>query len=361
VSNQPVRLLLLFGGRSEEHDVSVASAIAMLRALRDTEIEVMPVGISREGRWHLGPGALRMLGQSALFSAGEDIRALAAPETTPRTIVEALGTADVVFPLLHGPFGEDGTVQGMLELADVPYAGAGVLASALSMDKLAMKAAFRAAGLPVAPYAGLLRSQWRQDAEAVLRALEEQLEYPMFVKPANLGSSVGISKARDRRELAAALDLAALYDRRLVIEQGLDARELECGVLGNDEPQASVVGEVLPGAEFYDYEAKYVGETARAQIPADIPPDISQQMRTYAVRAFQEVDGAGMARVDFFLVGSDIYLNEINTIPGFTPISQFPMLWQASGIDYPELVRTLIALAMERHGERRQSAGREVL
>ena len=357
---QPVRLLLLFGGRSAEHDVSVASAIAMMRALRDTEIQVFPLGISREGRWKLGEGALRMLGQSALFSAGEDIGTLALADSTPRSVVEALGAVDVVFPLLHGPFGEDGTIQGMLELADVPYAGAGVLGSALSMDKLAMKAAFRAAGLPIAPYAGLLRSEWRQNPDTMLRALEEQLPYPMFVKPANLGSSVGISKVRDRDELASALDLAACFDRRLIVEQGLEARELECGVLGNDEPQASVVGEILPGAEFYDYEAKYVGETAQSQIPADVPDDISREIRDFAVRAFQEVDAAGMARVDFFLVGSDIYLNEINTIPGFTPISQFPMLWQASGIDYPDLVRTLVALAMERHGERQQSIGREV-
>lgn len=352
--SQPTRVLLLFGGRSAEHDVSVASAVAMLRALRGSEdIDVVPLGISREGRWRVGGRALRMLGESALFSAGADVRSLAPLGDSQRSVAEALQAADVVFPLLHGPYGEDGTVQGMLELADVPYVGAGVLGSALSMDKLAMKAAFQAAGLPVAPYVGVQRSRWRRSPSQVEDGLEAHLGYPMFVKPANMGSSVGITKVHDRAGLAPALELASGYDRRLVVEKGLEVRELECGVLGNDEPEASAVGEILPGAEYYDYEAKYVGETSRSVIPADLPEHISQEIRALAVRAFQAVDASGMARVDFFLSGDgDVYLNEINTIPGFTPISQFPMLWRASGLEYPDLVRRLIELALERHADR---------
>ncbi|MDP9383100.1 MAG: D-alanine--D-alanine ligase [Chloroflexota bacterium] len=356
--NHDISLLLLFGGRSAEHDVSVASAVAMLQALQGSGINVVPLGISREGKWRLGDRATRMLGEGALFSSNTDVRALVpVQDESPRSVAEALQTVNVVFPLLHGPYGEDGTVQGMLELADVPYVGAGVLGSALSMDKLAMKAAFQAAGLPVAPYVGVLRSRWRQSPEHVEEELDAQFGYPMFVKPANMGSSVGITKVHDRSELRPALELAARYDRRLVVEKGLEARELECGVLGNDEPEASVVGEILPGAEYYDFEAKYVGENSRSVIPAELPGDISVEIRCLAVRAFQAVDAAGMARVDFFLVGErEIYINEINTIPGFTPISQFPMLWKATGLEYPALVRRLAELALNRHADRHEQA-----
>ena len=356
------RLLLLFGGRSGEHDVSVASALSMLKALAGGGqaescpcFEIVPVGISREGRWRVGQGSLRMLQESVLFSKqdSETLALALPPDEGPRSVAEVLRSVDVVFPLLHGPFGEDGTVQGMLELADVPYVGSGVLGSALGMDKLAMKAAFIAAGLPVAPYVGVLRSRWRRDPEATEAALEEELGYPMFVKPANMGSSVGISKVHDRGELPDALELASRYDRRLIVEKGLQARELECGVLGNDDPQASVVGEIKPGAEFYSYEAKYLADCAESELPARVAPDISREIRRLAVEAFKAVDAAGMARVDFFLVGdSEVYLNEINTIPGFTPISQFPRLWQASGLEYPELVARLVDLALERHRER---------
>jgi D-alanine-D-alanine ligase len=357
VSRDRIHLLLLYGGRSAEHDVSVASALAMMRGLRGSQIEVVPLGISREGRWRLGERAAGMLEASALFHPDEETRALVSAAESPASVAQALRAVDVVFPLLHGPYGEDGTVQGMLELADAPYVGSGVLGSALSMDKLAAKAAFAAAGIPVAPYAGVLRSRWRAEPEAVEAELEATLGYPMFVKPANLGSSVGISKVHGREELRPALELAAGYDRRLIVERGLEARELECGVLGNDAPEASVVGEILPGAEFYDYAAKYVGETSRSEIPAGLPPDISREIREHAVRAFQAVDAAGMARVDFFLVGDrDVYINEINTIPGFTPISQFPLLWKASGLEYPALVRRLAELALERHAERRGQA-----
>ncbi|MDP9353262.1 MAG: D-alanine--D-alanine ligase [Chloroflexota bacterium] len=349
-----MRLLLLFGGRSAEHDVSVASAVAMLRALKGSDIEVTPLGISREGRWRIGQRANAMLESTALFAAGgEAVSDLTAISPAVSSVAQALRDVDVVFPLLHGPYGEDGTVQGLLELADVPYVGSGVLGSALSMDKLAMKAAFRSEGLPVAPYEGVTRARWRSEPGQVRAELEGALGYPMFVKPANMGSSVGVSKVHHSEELSPAMEEAARYDRRLIVEQGLDARELECGVLGNDSPEASVVGEILPGAEFYDYEAKYVGEHSATRIPAELPRDISREIRRIAVAAFQAVDAAGMARVDFFLVGTDqIYLNEINTIPGFTPISQFPRLWQASGVEYVELVRRLAQLAIERHAER---------
>ncbi|MDQ3855829.1 MAG: D-alanine--D-alanine ligase, partial [Chloroflexota bacterium] len=293
-----------------------------------------------------------------LFSgAGVGTAALVPCSDAPRSSGDALRSVDVVFPLLHGPYGEDGTVQGMLELAGVPYVGAGVLGSALSMDKLAMKAAFRAAGLPVGPYAAVLRSRWEREPDVVMSELEAQLSYPMFVKPANMGSSVGITKVHDRGELPGALELAASYDRRLIVEQGLEARELECGVLGNDDPEASVVGEIVPGAEFYSYEAKYMSEASRSEIPARVPDDISREVQKLAVEAFKSVDAAGMARVDFFLVGGmKLYLNEINTIPGFTPISQFPKLWRASGLTYEQLVYRLVDLALERHAEREPRA-----
>ncbi len=353
MSRRRIRILLLFGGRSAEHDVSVASAIAMMRALEGTGIEVLPVGISRVGQWQLGDSALRMLGDSALFrSSDTDVCSLALVNGA-RSFEESLRSADVVFPLLHGPYGEDGTVQGLLELADVPYVGSGVLGSALGMDKIAMKAVFEHAGLPVVPYRALSRSAWRRDPQAVEQWLEDELGYPMFVKPANMGSSVGISKVHGRQELRPALGRASRHDRRLLVERGLEARELECGVLGNDEPSASVVGEIQPGEEYYSYEAKYIHDCAVSVIPADVPHEVSQRVREMAVTAFRAVDAAGMARVDFFLVGGrDIYINEINTIPGFTPISQFPRLWAASGVSYPELVERLAELALERHAQR---------
>ncbi len=351
---QPMRLLLLFGGRSAEHDVSVASAISMLKALEGSGIDVIPLGITRQGEWRFGDGAVRMLSESALFGgASSEVRGLVPVVETPSSLTGALQSVDVVFPLLHGPFGEDGTVQGLLELSDVPYVGAGVLGSALGMDKLAMKAAFSAAGLPIAPYVGVARSRWQATPDEVKAQLESHLGYPMFIKPANMGSSVGITKVHNRGELHGALELAASYDRRLVVEKGLEARELECGVLGNDDPAASVVGEVVAGAEYYDYEAKYVSDSASVRIPAPVSDDISREVREMAVRAFQAIDAAGMARVDFFLVDErELYVNEINTIPGFTPISQFPRLWQATGLEYPQLVRRLADLALERHAER---------
>jgi D-alanine-D-alanine ligase len=261
---------------------------------------------------------------------------------------------DVIFPVLHGPYGEDGTVQGMLALAGIPYVGSEVLGSAVGMDKITMKAVFRAYGLPVAPYVFTTRAEWERDPAGVRRRVEQALGYPVFAKPSNMGSSVGVSKIHGPEEFAAALDLANKYDRRILIEQGLDAREFECAVLGNDQPEASVVGEVVPGNEFYDYRAKYIDDNSELIMPAQIPDGLAQEIRRLSLEAFKAVDAAGMARVDFFVERdlSKVWLNELNTIPGFTRISMYPKLWEASGVSYSELIDRLIELAMERQGDR---------
>ena len=264
---------------------------------------------------------------------------------------------DVVFPMLHGPYGEDGTVQGLLELANVPYVGAGVLASAVGMDKATMKLVFAARGLPIVDYDVVLKRDWKRDPRAVMHAVVAHLGFPVFVKPANLGSSVGISKAKHATELRAAIDLAAEFDRKVVVEAAVpQAREIECSVLGNDDPQASVPGEVIPSREFYDYEAKYIDDGSKLIIPAEIPAAQAEAVRTLAIAAFKAVDGAGMARVDFLLAGDTglLYLNELNTIPGFTTISMYAKMWSASGLEYPALLDRLIALAIERHAEKQE-------
>jgi D-alanine-D-alanine ligase len=264
---------------------------------------------------------------------------------------------DVIFPVLHGPFGEDGTIQGLLELANVPYVGAGVLASAVGMDKGLMKLVFSARGLPVCPYRVVMRHDWHADRAAIAADLERTLQFPMFVKPANLGSSVGISKAKDPASLDAAMDLAGSFDRKIVIEAAVPgAREIECAVLGNDTPEASVAGEVVPSREFYDYEAKYIDDGSKVYIPADLPSSTVAEIQRLSIAAFRAIDCAGMARVDFLLERATraIYLNEVNTIPGFTTISMFAKLWQASGLEYPALLDRLIALALERHGGKQQ-------
>jgi D-alanine-D-alanine ligase len=267
------------------------------------------------------------------------------------------GRLDIIFPVLHGPLGEDGTIQGFLELTGIPYVGSGVLGSAVSMDKGVMKDVFRSRGLPVPSYLLVTRKQWETNPQQVQGEAERLLTYPMFAKPANMGSSVGVSKIHSSPEFAAALDLAARYDRRLLVEQGMDARECEVAVLGNDNPQASVVGEIVPGNEFYDYRAKYVDDNSAAIIPAGIPEGLAQEIRRLAVEAFKAVDAAGMARVDFFVARdlSAAWLNEINTIPGFTRISMYPKLWEASGLPYPALIDRLVELALERHEERKRN------
>jgi D-alanine-D-alanine ligase len=355
-----IRLGILFGGRSGEHEVSLTSATSLLQAVDPAKYEVVPIGITREGRWLVGREADKLL--AGVLEHGKPVTPSvvpSGPKLIPLSSAPAAPRAggpdvDVIFPVLHGTFGEDGTVQGLLELADVPYVGAGVLASAAGMDKDVMKRLFRDAKLPVVPWTLVLRGEWGEELARVRRSIEKEIRYPLFVKPANLGSSVGISKVRKSRELAAALDLAGQYDRKILVEEAVDGREIECSVLGNERPQASVPGEVVPVNEFYDYEAKYLKEGSELIIPARLTARQTRQVQDFAVRAFQAIDGAGMARVDFLLDGKSgkVWVNEINTIPGFTPISMYPKLWEASGIPYPQLVDRLIELALERQREK---------
>jgi D-alanine-D-alanine ligase len=349
---------VLFGGRSGEHEVSLQSAASVVAALDPAKYDIVPIGITHEGHWRLGSGREEPLPQ--VLQSGEPVIPSADP-TGPRFIPLPPSNAgadaraiDLVFPVLHGTFGEDGTVQGLLELANIPYVGAGVLASSVGMDKDVMKRLFRDAHLPVVPWLTILRSDWESHPDAISKRIAKGWRFPLFVKPANLGSSVGISKAHHRRELAAGLDLAARYDRKIIVEQGIDAREIECSVLGNDKPQASVPGEVVPVNEFYDYDAKYIKEGSELVIPARLTTRQAKWVREVAVRAFLAVDGSGMGRVDFLLdrKTGKVYLNEINTIPGFTSISMYPKLWEASGMPYSQLLDRLIELALERYREK---------
>ena len=328
------------------------------------QYEIVPIGITHDGRWLISGDPMAALAPGAQAAPPQAAESAASPEDAAgRELVPgATGShfppLDLVFPVLHGPFGEDGTVQGLLELADAPYVGCGVLASSLAMDKIASKEVFIAHGIPVAPYRPVKRWRWEADPGAVIADLEAALGYPMFVKPANLGSSIGVGRAGDRAELAAALAEAARYDRRLLVETAIpNAREIECGVLGNDDPLASTPGEVVPSNEFYDYAAKYLDGRSELRIPAPIPAETAAQVSELAVKAFVALDGAGLARVDFLLddVSGKLYLNEVNTLPGFTSISMYPQLWAASGIPYAELIDRLIALALERHADRQRS------
>ncbi len=350
-----VRVMVVFGGRSGEHEVSLASARAITSALqRGGRHEVVPVGITRSGRWiHSGDPMRELESDRTQLQDGTTLEASSPPATTGEKLPAGLGSVDVVFPVLHGPYGEDGTIQGMLELAGVPYVGSGVLGSAVGMDKITMKKVFAHHGLPQVEWTGLTRGQWAGDPKARIREIEDALGYPCFVKPANLGSSVGIGKAEDAGELRAALDAAAGLDRRIIVERGLDAREIEVSVLGNEDPDVSVAGEIfLRGDGFYDYDAKYVEGGMELYVPAKIPAETADEVRRVARAAFEAVDAAGMARVDFFVErGTDrLLLNEINTIPGFTPTSVYAELWAASGLPYEDLLERLIALALERHG-----------
>jgi len=357
-----LRVGVLFGGRSAEHEVSLRSALSVMQAMDRDKYELVPIGVSKAGEWlRMDAAALEGTGE-ALALQGERVALLPHPENKS---LMALGhgadrasdpqkALDVVFPVLHGPLGEDGTVQGLLELADIPYVGSGVLGSAVGMDKAAMKALFLQRGLNIAPYRVFLRKTWRDDAEAVRSACEAAFSYPWFVKPANLGSSVGISKVYDKDDFGPAMDEAARYDRKLVVEAAVEhAREVEISVMGNDEPVASVVGEILPSHEFYDYESKYLDEATRLIIPAEIPDSVAQQAREMAVEAFLALDCAGLARVDFLIASKtlEVVLSEVNTMPGFTSVSMYPKLWEASGVPYAELIDKLIELALERHAE----------
>jgi D-alanine-D-alanine ligase len=388
-----LRVGILFGGRSGEHEISLLSAASVFKAIDKDKCEVVPIGITKEGRWvtsadaerllsgqplheerHLRAGDPEATAQAAVLQNGEAIvvppepqapgssmRPFQADAMTRRASDRAINV-DVIFPVLHGTFGEDGTVQGLLELADLAYVGAGVLGSAAGMDKDIMKSLFRAAGLPIVKHVTVLRSDWDDKAKKVQKMVESRLKYPVFVKPANLGSSVGISKAHDRKELGPAIDEAARYDRKIVIEEGVGgkknkAREIECAVLGNDNAKASVPGEIVPSAEFYDYAAKYVDEGSQLIIPAKLSKPESKKVQALAVAAFRAVDCSGLARVDFLMdpKSRKIYLNEINTMPGFTSISMYPKLWAASGVAYPELIERLIQLGLERHADKKKN------
>ena len=373
-----LRVGILFGGRSGEHEVSLLSAASILKAIDRKKFDVVPIGITKEGRWLAAADATGLLegDQSAVarrLRAGD-------PEATPgaKLLHEGIPTLlapvpgpqgpegkaiDVVFPVLHGTFGEDGTIQGLFELAGIAYVGSGVLGSSAGMDKDVMKSLFAHAGLPIVKHVTLLRSEWEASPRRAIAKIEGALKYPLFVKPANLGSSVGISKVHDRKELGPALDEAAKYDRKLVIEQGVGgsksrARELEVGVLGNDDPKASVIGEIIPGKEFYDYEAKYLSEGSVPVIPAKLNRSEGNKIREMAVAAFRACDLSGLARVDFLMEPDGkrrIYLNEVNTLPGFTQISMYPKLWEATGIPYSDLITRLIELALERHKDKNRN------
>jgi D-alanine-D-alanine ligase len=363
----------LFGGRSGEHAVSLHSARAVMTALERAGHEVVPIGITSEGRWLVGGDPHRALssgqagGEQSVTMLPEPGRSGLVPLPNREDGLEpldgrpAIGSLDVLFPVLHGTYGEDGTVQGLFELAQVPYAGAGVLGSALGMDKVVQKTLWRGLGLPVVDFLSVSRAAFERNPDGVIGEVERMLGYPCFTKPANLGSSVGVSKARNREELQKGLEVAARYDGKLLVERGVvDARELEVGVLGNDEPIASVVGEIQPGAEFYDYRAKYIDAGSQAIIPADITPELAQEVQRLAVAAFKAIDGNGLARVDFFLEPrtNQLYLNEINTMPGFTEISMYPKLWQASGVSFAELVTRIAELGLERFSERARNQTR---
>ena len=377
-----LRVGVLYGGRSGEHEVSLASAAAVFAPRDRARYEPVPNRLEKDGRWTLAdrPPVTMIAGevieQARLDAArpareGREVHFVARPsEETILSIdrstardPDAAGAMvtglalDVIFPMLHGPYGEDGTIQGLLELANIPYVGAGVLASAVGMDKAIMKVVFAARGLPVCPYRVFLRHEWERDPGRAAAELERALGFPMFVKPANLGSSVGISKAKDSASLRDAIALAGSFDRKIVIEAAVpDAREIECAVLGNDEPQASVAGEVVPSREFYDYEAKYIDAGSEVIIPARLADETAAEIRRLSLEAFKAIDGAGMARVDFLLSGGDgaIYVNEVNTIPGFTTISMYAKLWGATGVGYPALLDRLIQLALARHAEKQQ-------
>jgi D-alanine-D-alanine ligase len=348
-----LRVGVIYGGRSGEHEVSVASAASIFRHLDATKYEPVPIRIEKTGRWTLGGKVPQALSAAAVLEQ----RSSEALQIVEPSAAVAVTGVDVVFPVLHGPYGEDGTVQGLLELANVPYVGAGVLGSAAGMDKAVMKTLFAASGLPIVAHLVALRPEWQRGAGDITRRVAATLGFPVFVKPANLGSSVGISKARNESEFAEAMELALQFDRKIVIEAGVaDAREIECAVLGNDEPKASTVGEIIPSREFYDYEAKYLDEGSELLIPAPLSANHTAEIQRLAVEAFRAVEGAGMARVDFLMsrTTEQIYVNEVNTIPGFTTISMYPKLWEASGLPYSALIDRLIELALERHAEKQR-------
>ena len=354
---EKLTVALLFGGKSGEHEVSLRSAASILKALDRQKYHVIPIGITKDGQWRSDPRFLEAAFPEIL-SHGRTV--LLPPDPLGNSLMQLLSDSkaigrqakiDVVFPALHGTYGEDGTIQGLLDMANLPYVGAGVLGSSVGMDKDVMKRLLQHAGLPIVDFLVVLDHQWEAKKEAVRSAIGEKLAYPCFVKPANLGSSVGISKVKNAVALDSAMDLAAQYDRKIIIEKGLDVREIECSVLGNDDPRASLPGEIVPSHEFYDYESKYLDESSRLLIPAPLEESQTKAVQELAIKTFLVTECSGLARVDFFVEKTThrIYVNEINTLPGFTSISMYPKLWQATGLGYSELIDKLIQLAIERH------------
>ena len=381
-----LRIGIIYGGRSSEHAVSLASAAAIFANLDRERYEPVPIRIEQDGHWVLAErpttlesagdtsararresgGAARATrelhlvahpGDETMLTVERGVDADSGSDDAGHAIVTGLAL-DLIFPIVHGPYGEDGTLQGLLELADIPYVGAGVLAAAVGMDKAVMKVLFAASGLPIVQHDVLLRRDWQADRAGIVSELTERLRFPLFVKPANLGSSVGISRATDRDTLSSAIDLAAEFDRKIVVEEGVTpCREIECAVLGNSDPEVSVPGEIIPSRDFYDYEAKYLDDSSEIVIPAVLTPGQTAEVQRLAIAAFRAIDGAGMARVDLLLKRNTgrIFLNEINTHPGFTTISMYSKMWAASGLSYPALLDRLIALASERHAEKQES------
>jgi len=350
-----LRVGVLFGGRSGEHEVSLASAASVIRGMDLDKYEPVPIGITKDGHWLMGEGATKPLPD--ILKSGRRVMLAADPtEAALMPLDRGAGAQrfDVIFPVMHGTFGEDGTIQGMLELSGLPFVGAGVLGSAIGMDKDVAKRLCRDAGIPVVPWITVHRWQWEKEPSAVKASIEEKFAYPVFVKPATLGSSVGMTKVHNAEELGPALDFAAEYGMKILVEKSVTAREIEVAVLGNHEPQASIPGEIVPHREFYDYAAKYLEEGTQLLIPAELRPAQVKKVQTLAVDAFRTLELSGMARVDFFVEkkGNKLYLNEVNTIPGFTSISMYPKLWEATGIPFRELVDKLIELAFEIHREK---------
>ncbi|MFZ3590208.1 D-alanine--D-alanine ligase [Bacillus sp. DJP31] len=354
-----IKLGLLYGGKSAEHRVSLQTALAVTKALDLTKFEVNPIYITDSGEWVRGgqlEGPAENVKALELSTAGNTISPVALNrELFPTQKTNEEQTIDVIFPLLHGPNGEDGTVQGLLELMNIPYVGNGVLSSSAGMDKVFMKNLFAVAGLKQAKYVSFIRKEWERKKEELSGEIEEKLGYPCFVKPANLGSSVGISKCRNREELVVACAEAFQFDRKVIVEEGIVGREIEIGILGNDDPECSVAGEIAPKKDFYDYTAKYEDGNTELIIPADITEEQYETLKVDAIRAFKAIDGAGLVRADFFLTeDGEFLINEVNTMPGFTPFSMFPLLWQNTGVSYPELIERLVGLALERHEEKQQ-------
>jgi D-alanine-D-alanine ligase len=359
--NKRLRVGVLFGGRSGEHEVSLASAASVIRGLDPEKYEAVPIGITKEGHWRIGAGAQKMLPE--VLRGGQAVMMTADPTDASLVPLDGSGGSggargqrlDVIFPVMHGTFGEDGTIQGLLDLAGLPFVGAGVLGSAIAMDKDVAKRLLQAAKIPVVPWITVQRHDWERDPKSVQREIEKKFKYPVFVKPATLGSSVGMTKVHSREELAPALNVAAEFAMKILVEKAMVAREIEVSVLGNNDPKASIPGEIVPHREFYDYRAKYLEDGTQLLIPAKLKPAQVKQIQSLAVAAFRTLELSGMARIDFFLekrANGKLFLNEANTIPGFTSISMYPKMWEASGIPFRDLIDRLIALALEMHAEK---------